>query len=167
MLSNLIEMRNKECFRASFSFGTVLLLKIGNKMTDNPPRYLSNQELIILGEYQLIISGVWRIEKKGKTYSSWYSGDDEKGIEKLEKSIKILEGKKVIDVEFNSITYDINIYFDNDLILRIFNDSNQIVFNEDYYDVYQFSSKDTLYTISRNGDFSSEKENKIYLKNNY
>jgi hypothetical protein len=97
-------------------------LGIGSFVTMNWGESLpSDQDGFVYGEwYMWLYCCGWRIEQ---THSIIVGSYDSPAV--IEESIQNLEGKKVISVELSPNLGDLVLTFENELVLKVFNESSQ------------------------------------------
>lgn len=120
---------NKICYNVWFSLGSIIFLEIGEKTIYNPPLLLINDRLSIWGEYHFKVVEGWKILKDGKLYCSVFY-DDDNSYTILENKIKILEGKRIKDVYFDTETMNFGIEFEDNLTFIV----SAFVGHEDYFE---------------------------------
>jgi hypothetical protein len=163
-INELQKIVGLKCYHTGFSLGSIIMLDFGKIIVDKKPMIHSKTgKAMTRGEFSLLIVCAWRIEKDNKIYCTWnyYSGFDKekynetdfttKTLTKLEDElIKVLENKTVIAVNLNEDTMDIDIDFEDNIRISIFNDSNNWEWDTDPSEMYVFTGMNDLFSIEPN-----------------
>ena len=169
-LKQIYGIKGQKCFKIGFSIGTILILNFGREVIYLPPIITKrNNKLLTTGENSFTIVCFWRVEHNNKILftNDYYENDNSTSI--LEKKVKILQNKTVLDINLNKDTFDFYIDFEDNYRLTVINSFNQ--FTRKRVELYTFCTFNDLFCINtgNNIEYESIDENMYlddYLKMN-
>jgi hypothetical protein len=127
---------DKHCwsFTAGEGTGSVIEFDFGKKIKRKKPlsnKYLSEEQRAFQGEYDLFVECSWRLDERKDVICSSKDSNKENGV--IVSGLKRLVNKKVISIEIHKPAYDLDLYFINNLTLKIFCDETNSAENVDNF----------------------------------
>lgn len=111
--------------------GSVVALGFGDKIQREKPSgnsTLSEDERHFDPQFRVMVYCAWRLESQGEVICNWRDPNDAGA--KMLTGLSKLRNKRLKTVEFNSPINDMVLYFESDLVMRVFCD--QTDFEADY-----------------------------------
>ena len=136
----ILKLKGLYCNEVDFTIQTILYLGFGKKTSRVPPLIGRDGNMIYTWEYTLLIITSYGLFKNEEIIcSDQYDG---RTIEESLNIMKVIEEKKVINVEFDEETYNFCIFFESDLALFVSNYG--LSFDGD---VYHFTNFDNYFAV--------------------
>lgn len=134
--------------------GSVVHLGFGEKILRTKPlknTKLSDEQRNFEPETSLMIHCSWRVSRSKKVICGWRDSNELDGD--MLNGLLLLKDRSIIDVRFTNVAYDLDVYFDNDILLQLFCDQT----NDDEADEnYSLFTKGKIFTVDLNGVLSEE-----------
>jgi hypothetical protein len=152
----LNELPGKECWSITGgpSTGSMINLALGQKIKRKQPlkgQFLSEDEKLHQGEYSIYIEFCsWRLEKKDIILCN--SNDDPSSNGNMFKELSQLIRKKITKINFVEPFLDLNVFFSDDLTLRIFS----LAGLEESSDNYSIFHESIAHIVGPNGNLRVE-----------
>ena len=134
---------NKKCFKVLRSYGSIIILDFGKKISYQSPK----NQINYIGEFSLIVNtSDWILAKENNFLCD---GNSQKDL--IDKNITIIKNKKLIDINNSSI--QTSFVFDDNIILQIPLDNQS-----EEYDLY--TNDGHVLVVGPNHKFVYKKSNK-------
>ncbi len=137
--SVLEQLVGRSCwgFAAGSGTGSVVSLQIGEKVPHKlqlTNRHISEDLRRFSGEFVILIECVWRLDSKSKIVTGAW--DDNRRDGPMLKGLDRIVGRKIERIEIVEPGLDLNLWFENGLVLRVFCDQINEIDATDNYSVF-------------------------------
>lgn len=167
--NNLIEtlntFKNKKCVKVYIPHGSVLFINFGKLVFSLIKKPLKQTGKILLStDYLFFFEWQWNIISKSKIIASSRIYDDKVYIRTLEQ-IQIIKDKVLLDFEFNKISNELKLYFEDGIVLQTFNDIVRAVEKNEIrkQSIFMMFTPNSIYDALANGKIEYQQHNVEYV----
>jgi len=137
--------------------GSVIGVDFGKKINRKRPLsniHLSEEQRNFQGEYDLFVECSWRIDSQESVVCGSKDANESYGT--MVSGLNRIVGQRIVAVNANLPAYDLELRFDNDLILKIFCDETN---ESEDCDNYTFGTPEQNYIVGCRSQLSIEERN--------
>ncbi|MDT3738153.1 MAG: hypothetical protein RO257_01490 [Candidatus Kapabacteria bacterium] len=165
-LNNVLkEFINKECIKVDIPVGTILYLYFGDLVLLNGKKQNPiSKKIHLSSDYLFFFEWHWKIISKSKIIASSRILDDKFYTRTLEQ-IQIIKDKVLLDFEYNTISNELKLYFEDGIVLQTFNDIVRAVEKNDIrkQSIFMMFTPNSIYDALANGKIEYQEHSVEYV----
>lgn len=145
-MNNYLDLlRGKSCWSIIAGVGSILELGFGDKKKRKQPlknATLTDEQGHFAPEFSLLIYCAWRLSRYETIMCGWRDSDEFNTNTKI--GFDLLKNKKVTDVKLVGDFFDLNIYFEDGIVMQLFCDQTNNYDSDENYTLFTDSGNCTV-----------------------